>query len=517
MKYFSAKFLILQRIGQIFRYLVRNLGKAGSGPVYWRFVLEDLNGGFIKLAQILAMRYEILPERYCREFSNLFDRVRPISEVDVRSVFLQEFSKAPEEVFEKFSYEPHASASFGQVHPALFNGQKVAVKVQRPKVGDLARVDIVIIKSLSKVISAILTTPVNLKDAVREWERWTKLELDYKKEAENAIHLRNCADADIYIPKVYKSISTSRILVTEFLDGLNLNDVMYRNRVKLSSVERKLIGRTIVRGQLLSYFKSGFFHADPHPGNVVLLKDGGLGYVDFGIMGEAGTTQQNYNFANFIKFSAENAVSKAVSHFKDFMDGLKPKLGKIDHKITWKSYSSEKLESGIVRFLDEKLGEVIKRWAISVVNPKEDLSVRSTARHFLSLISTARSFGMEIPLNLVSFIRSVIITDMVCLVLDPQFNMKEELRLFFEDYPEICKPQDRTDFSSVKSSVSTLIMSRTLEPKTVNLGNSEEGLEREGEEKQRLLERYLEQFSKIMERILEEGSRGLAYFATTKV
>lgn len=424
--------MVLRRIGQIFRCLVRNLGKAGSGPVYWRLVLENLGGGFIKLAQILAMRYEILPERYCKEFSNLFDRIRPIPEAEIRSIFLQEFGKAPEEVFQQFSYESHASASFGQVHAALFSGQKVAVKIQRPNVKILANADIAIIRAFSKILDVFFTAPVNLKDAVCEWERWTKLELDYEREAENALRLRSSADTAIYVPRVYKNISTSRILVTEFLDGLNLNDVIYRNRIELSPDERKLICRTIVRSQLLSYFKNGFFHADPHPGNIILLQDNKLGYVDFGIMGESGTADHNYHFANFIKFSAENIVSKAVSHFKDFMDGLKLGLGKIDRKITWKGYSSKRLEGGIIKFLDERLGEIIKRWAASVVNPKEDLSVRSTARHFLSLISTARSFGMEIPLNLLSFIRSVIITDMVCLVLNAQFNMKEELRLFLQ-------------------------------------------------------------------------------------
>lgn len=510
MIYSSAKVIVLRRIGQIFRYLVGNLKKAKSGPVYWRLVLEDLGGGFIKLAQILAMRYEILPERYCREFSNLFDRVRPVSEGEVRSIFLQEFGRAPEEVFQQFSYKPRASASFGQVHPALFNGQKVAVKIQRPNVKTLANADIAIIKTFGKILDALFTAaPVNLKDAIREWERWTKLELDYEREADNALRLRNSADTDIYIPMVYKNISTSRILVTEFLDGVNLNDVMHRNLLDPSSSDRKLIGRTIVRGLLLNYFKTGFFHADPHPGNIILLKNGGLGWVDFGIMGEAGTAQQNYNFANFIKFSAENAAPKAVSYFKDFMDGLKPDIGRIDRKITWKGYSSKRLENGIVRFLDEKLGEIIKRWAISVVNPKEDLSQRSTARHFLSLISTARSFGMEIPMNLLSFIRSVVITDMVCLVLDPQFNMKEELRLFFENYPELCEYP--------KKNIISQIVQQPITAASALLGKHEVELEQEQEEKQRLLERYLEQASRIMERILEDGSRGLAYFATTKI
>jgi len=470
------------------------------------------------LAQILAMRYEILPERYCREFSNLFDRVRPLAEKEIRSVFLQEFGKFPENIFQRFSYEPLASASFGQVHSAILDGQKVAVKVQRPGVSILAEADTAILKGLSVLVGVLFVTPVNLQDAMREWENWTRRELDYRKEADSAVRLRNLSTyTDIYIPKVYKNISTSRILIMEFLEGVNLNEVMQRNIVELSPAEKKVICRKIVRGLLLDYFKSGFFHADPHPGNIIILKNGGLSWVDFGIMGEGGSASQGYHFANFIKYSSEESVSRAVSHLKDFMNGLKLGIGAVDLKFNWRGKSPKRIARGIMKFLDYRLGKIIKRWALHVIDPKVGLAMRSTARHFLDLISEARGFGMEIPTNLLSFIRSVVITDMVCLVLDPQFNMKEELHLFFEDYPEICNPPDRADFSSIKSPVSTLIASRASEPKTVNLDNSEEGFERKGEEKQRILERYIEQASRIMERILEEGSRGLAYFATTKI
>ena len=134
---------------------------------------------------------------------------------------------------------------------------------------------------------------------------------------------------------------------------------------------------------------AGVFQADPHPGNIMLLKNGGLGWVDFGIMGEGGSAIQGYHFANFIKYSSEESISRAVSHLKDFMNGTKLGMGVVDFKFTWRGQSSKKLAKGIVKFLDYRLGEIIKRWAVHVVDPQVELSMRSTSRHFLNSSSKA--------------------------------------------------------------------------------------------------------------------------------
>src|SRR3989338_562152 len=123
-----------------------------GGPVYLRSVVEDLDGGIIKLAQILALRYDLLPTRYCEELLHLFDRVAPLASSEVRLVFREEFSKAPEEIFEEFSYVPHATASFGQVHRAtLSGGYSVAVKVQKPGLRPRIAADIALAKFVVRI------------------------------------------------------------------------------------------------------------------------------------------------------------------------------------------------------------------------------------------------------------------------------------------------------------------------------------------------------------------------------
>lgn len=503
--------LILKRIRQILKALIFNLRDYKSGPNYWRRVIEEIGGGFIKLAQILALRYEILPPEYCREFSEFFDRVKPLSPEIIRNILKEELHKNPEEIFQEFSYEPYASASFGQVHVGVLNNRKVAVKLQRPDILLLVRIDIVIIRFLARVFKFFLRLPATIEDALSEWEGWTLRELNYLIEGRNIERLRLInSSPDVYIPELFKEVSTSRILVTEFLEGFNLNEVINRKIVELPPEIKQRVARQIVWAQLTHYFRDGFFQADPHPGNIILLSDGRLGYVDLGIVGEAGSPQQNYNFANFIRFSAEEAVGKAVHHFKESMKSeiSQPEVVQsLDSRYKWRNKSARKILKGINRFLENKLGSVIKGWAQEVSDSENSLYERSTARHFISLILLARRFSIDVPGNLFAFLRAVVIADMVCLILNSEFNMKEELRSFFEANPDICI----NSISAHEPAADSKLPIKLFGIPRVKRRESE--VEREG--RQRLIEKHLEQFGRVMEKILEEGPAALAYFATT--
>lgn len=494
----------MRRCGVILSALVRHFPSIGSGPRYWREVIEDVGGGIIKLAQILAMRYDLLPSRYCREFVNLFDRVPPLPKEEIRQVFQEELGKAPEEIFETFSYDPYASASFGQVHRALLDEVEVAVKVQKPNLRPRVYADLALAKFLMRVAEWFLpSVPINLRDAISEWESWTWKELDYSQEARHAKRLRESnASPYVCIPEVFFEQSTSRILVMEFLEGPNLNEI-YRQPLLASRGTRELIARRMIWSNLLHYFKGGFFHADPHLGNLILLRDGRLGVVDFGIMGEAGNPRQNYHFAHFMKFAAEGSVKEAADHFRKFMRDASPKIS-LAPKHRWRKKSPDRIEKGIQKFLENKFGLIISDWARNVGESDKDLATRSTARYFLSIISTARRFGLEIPINLLAFIRATIIADMVCLVLNPAFDMKEEIRLFFSHYPEICPTLEREARSNI-----------VVPAPKIDMRSDAGFLEKQFEEKNRILERYVEYAARAIEIILEEGSRGLAYFATT--
>lgn len=499
-------FIIARRCGAILYLFIKHLGSAGSGPRYWRKVIEDASGGIIKLAQILALRYDLLPGRYCKEFSDFFDREPPLSKEEIRKVFQEERGKLPEDIFETFFYEPRATASFGQVHRASLEGVMVAVKVQKPDLRPKISADLAIIKFFSLVADLFLANvPVSLRDAVREWESWTLKELDYLQEARNAERFRNTnVSPYVYIPKTFKAESTSRILVTEFLEGPNLNEI-HKSPHLVSDRQRELIARYLIWSNLLHYFKGGFFHADPHLGNLILLRDGRLGVVDFGIMGEAGSHHENYHFAHFMKCAAEGRTKEATDHFSKFMINILPKPYALPRR-TWRKKSVVRIERGIKKFLEHKFGSIINDWSGSVGKRQNDLAVRSTARYFLSIVSTARRFGLEIPVNLLAFIRATIIADMVCLVLNPNFDMKEEIRQFFARHNDVCTILEET---MLKENI-------VLTPQ-LNADADESIAEKQLEEKNRILERYMEYTARAVERILEEGSRGLAYFSTTKI
>lgn len=504
---------VLRRIGQILWSLGAHLPELRSGgPAYARAVVEDLGGGIVKLAQIVALRYDLLPARYCQALSRLFDHLPPLAGEEIRQIIREEHGKNPEDIFERFSYEPRATASFGQVHRAVLNGTPVAVKVQKPNLWPRVHADIALIKALTRFIDWLWAgAPVDLRDAVHEWESWTLKEMDYRIELSNAQRFRNSNPSPyIYIPRVFPEQSTGRVLVTEFLEGPNLNEI-HRRQLPLPPRTRAEVTRAMIWSNLLDYFMGGFFHADPHLGNLILLPDGRLGVVDFGIMGEAGTPLQNYHFAHFMKSAADGAVRVAADHFLEFMRAthdapFKPlETGSL--RYHWRGKSPERIRKGIAKFLEDKFISIMAQWADNVEKPGERLAERSTARYFISLVATARESGLEIPTNLLAFIRATIIADMVCLVLNPAFNMREELQLFFRSHPEVCQ--------TLAEGLRPTVSEPAVQPAAV--ARPETVREQEIEERQRILERYLEYASRIIERVLEGGTRGLAYFSTTKV
>lgn len=471
----------------------------------------------IKLAQILALRYDILPSRYCRELSGLFEAVRPLSAEEVRTVFYEEFGKRPEEVFQQFSYVPVASASFGQVHKAELDGQAVAIKIQRPEAAALSAMDIRIVKIFAFVINPLRLTPsLSVKDIVREWEQWTQKELNYIQEGVNAERLRALDfNPDIYIPKIIWRYTAGRVLCEEFLEGRSINDLMKCNR--LSSAESVELARRIIMIPLRQYFLHGFTHADLHPGNILLLKDGRLGLVDFGIMSEAVATRKP--FARFIRESLAGDFSSSLRSFFNFMEdgvlGTRAEYA-LREVVLPRGLTYKKIEKYALKVLERQFTMIMGSWMNS--SASEDLSIKekSTARYFLDLLFFAGKYGMTAPSNIVSFIRTLVIVDMVCLVLDPGFDMAGIVKKFFAEHPELFLQEiAEMKQEQLAQTISTAALPVYAPWEKGEQAREEWSLfeERHRERRLRLQERYLEQVSNALEKILEQGSRGLAAFS----
>ena len=269
------------------------------GPVRLRLAFERLGGAWVKLGQMLALRYDILPVPYCDELFRLLNQVAPFSYDEVREIIRRELGAEPEVAFATFEHQSFAAASIGQVHRAsLHNGDVVAVKVQRPHIRETLKADIDLMYSVTWLLDwTRLFGGTKSRDVIDEFARWTADEVDYLVEARQAVLLREHAKGDRYerIARVYRDYTTSRVLTTELIEGIPLVEIMvakrdgdleYLERLEKSGHDLDRIVRHLDWNMLNQVFVFGYFHADLHPANMFVLDGDAIGYVDFGIVGQ---------------------------------------------------------------------------------------------------------------------------------------------------------------------------------------------------------------------------------------
>ena len=279
-----------------------------------RMAAEELGPTFIKLAQILSNRPDIIPEELVKEFEKLQDRVPPFPFAKAKAIIEKETGKRLEDIFEEFNEVPMASASIGQVHRAkLRTGEDVVVKVQRPDVKDIIEQDLSIIKEGVRRMDRYLKKQgvLNAEEVVNVFERAISKELDYRNEARNIERFRTTYRhrTDFYVPKPYREYSTDRVLIMEFIKGCKITDVKQLREWGISPARIVEKGMDIYLSQIFEY---GFFHGDPHPGNVLVNEEGRIILLDFGMVGQL-MKKDKYAFAGiFIAMSKHDAREMAA-------------------------------------------------------------------------------------------------------------------------------------------------------------------------------------------------------------
>jgi predicted unusual protein kinase regulating ubiquinone biosynthesis (AarF/ABC1/UbiB family) len=277
--------------------------RARPGAERTRAALEQLGGAWIKLGQMLALRFDLLPAAYCEELLKLLNAVQPFPYTDVCDIVRLELGGLPDAVFQSFEPVPFASASIGQVHRAtLPSGERVAVKVQRPHIREVMRADIDLMYAVTPLLDFVrIFGATDTRGLIDEFARWTNDELDYLLEARQALLLyENARDEKLErIPRVYRAYTTSRVLTTELLDGIPLIEIVVAVRLRDSAYLDKLKARgydlvQIVRhldwNMLNQVYVFGCFHSDLHPANLFVLPGNAIGYVDFGMVGRLSDT-----------------------------------------------------------------------------------------------------------------------------------------------------------------------------------------------------------------------------------
>lgn len=296
---------IMRRLG--FGYVLASIGLArfargGNGqgvdpeaselamPVRVRMACEEIGPVAIKLAQVLGTRPDLIPVEYVREFRKLQDSVPPEDPEAVKALVEDELSAKIPQLFSEFDDEPAAAASIGQVHYAILpGGERVAVKVQRPGVEKIVAMDL-------RILSFVAREAEKHIPALREWRvsEWTdefahnlRHELDFNNEGRNTDRLRQSLEDDrgATAPQVYWTHTSRKVLTLERIEGVRLDDDAAMARL---GVDRQDVAATLARTALRQVFVKGFFHADPHPGNLLVRGDGQLVFLDCGYVSSIG-------------------------------------------------------------------------------------------------------------------------------------------------------------------------------------------------------------------------------------
>jgi len=309
-----------------------------SRPARLRMGLEELGPTFIKLGQLLSTRPDFIPPDYLIELAKLQDDVPPFSYEEVENIFLDEMGKKPADIFLEFDKVPLAAASIGQVHKGvLINGDKVVIKIQRPDIEKIIEVDLEILSHLANLAEMYLEEVQGHRPTsiVEEFARTIANEIDYTVELAHIQRFSRQFEGkrEIHVPEVYHELCSERILTMEFIQGIKASKI---DLLKQEGFDLKLVaerGTNLIMEQI---FVHGFFHADPHPGNIFILPDNVICFLDFGMMGRL-TRQNREDFTDLMLFIVERnerrvteSVLKLTNHFGEIdRDALTRDLGEM--------------------------------------------------------------------------------------------------------------------------------------------------------------------------------------------
>ncbi|QTD40069.1 AarF/ABC1/UbiB kinase family protein [Sporosarcina sp. Te-1] len=266
-----------------------------------RQALQELGPTFIKLGQIASTRRDLVPPEISIELAKLQDHVTPFPFEQVKEIIEYELGAPISQVFSYFNPEPLATASIGQVHEAqLPSGEQVAVKVQRPNIRPIVDTDLSILADVARFLedNTDWAETYHLRDMMDEFSSTLTDELDYRIEGRNGERIAKqfAGQPDIHIPAVYWDFSTDKVLTAEMLQGIKSNDVQ---RLDAEGYDRRLIAQRIVDSMFFQVLEMGFFHGDPHPGNISIQSGNIISYMDFGMVGRL-PDELKFHFASLI-------------------------------------------------------------------------------------------------------------------------------------------------------------------------------------------------------------------------
>lgn len=437
---FFEVFFVFSRYFIIYLLVRLKINKKPNEKILKNF-FEDAGGAFIKFGQLLALRVDFLPQAFALEMLDLLDNVTPFSYKEVYNIFLKELGAAPDKIFYDFQKKPFASASFGQVHGAkISENEIVVVKVLRPGIEARVKVDLFIIKIFANIMDLFFRiNALPWKDFYQELAKWTMEELDYRTEARNGQKLADVLEADqeIIIPRIYHQMTTRRILVEEYIEGIHLNRVLKGFKSGRLNEEKLLkLGIDIKKTQKIismaifkQFFVYGTFHADPHPGNIILLPNNKIAFVDFGIIGETDRT----NFDMFVKiweYAIDFNIKEAAFYTLKY-------AGKDIKQIIMSAFPAtfnDDYLDDFLKILSEHFAKEIDQLFTAGMKDVSE-SKKDIAALFIEITKAANRYKVKVPNAAVVFLRMFTVKSMLSKQVDRNYVSKDNLSDFYKAYP----------------------------------------------------------------------------------
>ncbi len=383
-------------------------------PVRIRHTLEQCGGMFVKLGQVLSTRTDLLPAEYCVELARLQSGVAPAPEADMRALLEHELGRPTGEVFAEFDWTPIAAASIAHAYRARLadGGLEVVVKVQRPGVDALVHRDAAVVLRLARLAQE--RTPwgrdLQVLDQAQEFVDGLRRELDFRVEGRNAADIGPVAALDhVRVPTTVAALTTRRVLVQERLVG---QSVAVQERFELLGVDRGATADRLITSMLHQMLDHGHYHADPHPGNVFLLDDGGLGLLDWGATGRLDPLQQSAIMQ--IMVGAGIGDTGVLRQGVEAIAVLPPDLRPDD------------LERALHQFL------------VSNVTPGAGVS----ASALNDLLRILTQFQIRVPREMTSLVRALVTVEGTLTVIEPGYSLADAAQRLAEDHLRLPEQPD---------------------------------------------------------------------------
>jgi ubiquinone biosynthesis protein len=394
-------------------------GAGAPAPKELAADLERLGPAFIKFGQLLSTRADLLPPAYLEALSRLQDSVEPFSFADVERVIQEDFGFRLSKGFGTFEAEPLAAASLGQVHRATLRDERdVAVKVQRPNIREGLAQDLAAMEDIAGFLDRHTSAgrQFDFLEMVREFRRTLAQELDYRREAQNLVRLADNLSTftRIVIPRPVADYSSSRVLTMSFISGRKITEITPLMR---QDIDGMALAKELFRAYLHQIIIDGFFHADPHPGNVFLTDDGRIALVDLGMVSRLSPARQDQLLKLLLAISEGNGDRAAA---------LALQVGQAHDDLD---------EPGLRRDVQE------------LVSGYQDLSLEQLqiGRVVLEISSAAGQRGIRLPSELTMLGKTLLNLDQVGRTLAPDFDVNAALR---REGPELMQQRMRQSLST---------------------------------------------------------------------